>query len=101
MGAEVITGQSERVERFMTLLDRMMAALDKLEQKHATRSIGNETFLTVTELAKKLKVSERTLQEWRTSGKIDYFQFEKGGKVSFRESDVQQFLEKHLIKAWK
>lgn len=101
MGAEVITGQSERVERFMTLLDRMMTALDKLEQKHSTRSIGNETFLTVTELSKKLKVSERTLQEWRTSGKIDYVQFEKGGKVSFRESDVQQFLEKHLIKAWK
>ena len=96
---EIITKKSERVTRFMDALDRMMEWLDRLSQSHTPRLDG-ETYITDNELSEQLRVSDRTLQEWRTSGKIDYIQFEKRGKVLYRESDVKKLLEKHYHKAW-
>lgn len=56
------------------------------------RPINNEFHLTDKELSVRLKVSRRTLQEWRYSGQITYFRI--GGKMAFRESDIQAILEK-------
>lgn len=85
---EIITKQSERVTRFLSSLDRMMDGLDKLAKSHTPRLDG-EVYLTDSELSEQLRISDRTLQEWRNSGKIDFIQFEKKGKVLYRESDVK------------
>lgn len=95
---EIITKQSERVTRFLDSLDRMMEGLDILAQSHTPR-LNGETYITDNELSEQLRVSDRTLQEWRSSGKIDYIQFEKNGKVLYRESDVKKLLKKHYHKA--
>ncbi|MFR9597400.1 MAG: helix-turn-helix domain-containing protein [Rikenellaceae bacterium] len=96
---EIITKQSERVTRFLSSLDRMMDGLDKLAKSHTPRLDG-EVYLTDSELSEQLRISDRTLQEWRNSGKIDFIQFEKKGKVLYRESDVKKLLLKHYHKAW-
>ena len=80
--SEIITRQSEQVTRFLDALDRMMEGLNRLSQSHTPR-LNSETYVTDNELSEQLKVSDRTLQEWRTSGKIDYIQFEKKGKVLY------------------
>lgn len=98
--SEIITGQSERVTRFLSTIDRMMEALDGLSKSHAPR-FGGEHYVTDAELTERLKISDRTTQEWRSSGKIDYIQFEKKGKIRYRESDIQKFLEKHYLKSWQ
>lgn len=98
--SEIITKQSERVMRFLSTVDRMTEALDKLSESYAPR-FGGEHYLTDVELTEMLKISDRTTQEWRSSGKIDYIQFEKKGKILYRESDIQKFLEKHYLKAWQ
>lgn len=98
--SEIITKQSERVTRLLLTFDKMIESLDRLAKNHTLR-LGGETYLTENELSKRLKVSTRTLQEWRASGKIDYIQFEKKGKILYRESDIQKFLEKHYLKAWQ
>ena len=98
--SEIITHQSERVTRFLSTIDRMMAALDKLSKSHAPR-FGGEHYVTDAELTERLKISDRTTQEWRSSGKIDYIQFEKKGKILYRESDILKFLEKHYLKSWQ
>ncbi len=97
---EIITKQSERVTRFLGMLDRMMDGLDRLATNYTPR-LGGETYLTENELSKRLKVSTRTLQEWRSGGKIEFIQFEKKGKVVYAESAVQLLLEKSLNEAWK
>ena len=98
--SEIITQKSERVTRFLSTIDRMMEALDGLSKSHAPR-FGGEHYVTDAELTERLKISDRTTQEWRSSGKIDYIQFERKGKVLYRESDIQKFLEKHYLKAWQ
>ena len=98
--SEIITHQSERVTRFLSTIDRMMEALDGLSKSHAPR-FGGEHYVTDAELTERLKISDRTTQEWWSSGKIDYIQFEKKGKILYRESDIQKFLEKHYLKSWQ
>ena len=98
--SEIITQKSERVTRFLSTVDRMTEALDKLSDSYAPR-FGGEYYVSDAELTERLKISDRTTQEWRSSGKIDYIQFEKKGKILYRESDIQKFLEKHYLKAWQ
>ncbi len=99
--AEVITTQSERVTRFLSTVERLMSSLDQLSKLQSKRQLCDEVFITDVELCERLKVSDRTTQEWRSSGKIDYLQFEKRGKVLYRESDIQKFIEKYYVKAFR
>lgn len=63
------------------------------------RPLNDEFYLTDKEIYEKLKISPRTIQEWRYSGRIQYIQI--GGKIIFRESDIQALLEKNLRKAFR
>ena len=44
-----------------------------------------------------LRVTRRTLQQYRNDGIIPYIQM--GGKVLYRESDVQALLERNYVSA--
>lgn len=97
MSNEVITKENERVKAFFHSLDKM---LDNIETALADYKpmLNGERFLTDVQVAERLKVSRRTLQEYRTAGKIPYIQF--GGKTLYRESDIQNILEKNYREAW-
>ena len=97
--SEIITKQSERVTRYLSAVKLMKEDLKRLSENFTPR-FGGEYFITDAELCERLKVKDRTTQNWRSSGKIEYIQFEKKGKVLYRESDIQKFLEKHYQKAW-
>ena len=51
-----------------------------------------DRFLTDEELSRLLKVSRRTLQEYRTARLIPYYIVQ--GKALYRESEIQSLLEK-------
>lgn len=53
----------------------------------------------VDKLSIMLKVSRRTLQEYRNVGLISYIQF--GGKILYRESDIEKLLTDNYRKAFK
>ena len=56
------------------------------------RSLFNgERFLTDEELSKVLRVSRRTLQEYRTFGVIPYYLVQ--GKALYKESDIMKILD--------
>lgn len=55
--------------------------------------------MTDTELAEKLKLNKRTLLEYRNTGKIPYYQI--GGKILYRESDIESLLSKNRREAFK
>ncbi len=65
--------------------------------------VGKSTFAILAaswlHYLKGLKVSRRTLQDYRTTGKIPYIQL--GGKVLYRESDIQKLLEDNYRKGWQ
>ena len=58
---------------------------------------AGERYLTDKEMIALLKVSRRTLQEYRTGRKIPYIVF--GGKVLYRESDIEKMLAENYRKA--
>ena len=96
--SEIITKDNERVARLFGSLDRMLSGIERLVANHRP-TLGGERFLTDKEVSTRLKVSRRTLQEWRTNGQIAYISL--GGKVLYKESEIQKMLEKYHQKAWK
>ena len=52
---------------------------------------NGERFLTDEELSKVLRVSRRTLQEYRTFGVVPYYMVQ--GKTLYKESDILKILE--------
>lgn len=94
--SEIITKDNEKVKRFFQSIERM---LDKFETYKASYrpTLKGERFLTDVEVSERLKVSRRTLQEYRSTGKIPYFQL--GGKVLYQESDIQKLLDINYNKA--
>jgi predicted site-specific integrase-resolvase len=47
-----------------------------------------------------LKISRRTLQDYRTEGKIPYYQL-GGGKILYRESDIEKMLEDNYFASFE
>ena len=61
--------------------------------------LDGERYLTDKEVAQILKVSRRTLQEYRNNGVLPYMLL--GGKVLYRESDLEWVLESCYHPAYK
>ena len=90
MNNELITEKNERVGRFMDSLERMLKGMERLAA--GCRPVLNgERYLTDKELSARLKVSRRTLQDYRNEGRIPYILL--GGKILYRESDIERMLE--------
>ena len=53
--------------------------------------LGGEHYLTDRELSERLKISRRTLQDYRNNGILPYRQL--GGKILYRESDIERLLQ--------
>lgn len=88
---EMITKESAGVTAFLKALDRIISKVEQLTQNcHPT--LNGERFLTDREVSERLKVSRRTLQDYRNQGKMLYYHV--GGKILYKESDLERVLEK-------
>lgn len=74
---------------FMEQLDTMLDGIESMNEK-SRASFSNERFLTDREVSARLKVSRRTLQDYRNNGTIAYYQL--GGKILYKESDIERML---------
>ena len=54
--------------------------------------------LTIQEIAKRLKISERTIYRYIESGKLKAIKISLGHIVRIEEKDLNQFLKKHKTK---
>lgn len=95
---ELITKSNPRITVLFSSLDRVLDALERMAAS-CKIALNSERYFTDKELSEMLKVSRRTLQEWRNNGLIAYIQV--CNKVLYRQSDIQVLLEKELRKAWK
>lgn len=74
---------------FMEQLDSMLNGIESMNEK-SKASFGNERFLTDKEVSAWLKVSRRTLQNYRNNGMVSYYQL--GGKILYKESDIEKLV---------
>ena len=95
---ELITRNDERVASFFKSLDRMLDGIENMV-KNCKPTLVGERYLTDKEVSARLKVSRRTLQDYRDQGRIPYYQL--GGKVLYRESYIQRMLDNGYRDAFK
>lgn len=74
---------------FMEQLDSMLDGIESMNEK-SKASFGNERFMTDKEVSAWLKVSRRTLQDYRNNGMVSYYQL--GGKILYKESDIERLV---------
>lgn len=96
--SEIVNKDNHRVVGFFKAIDRMTAGIEKLVANHRPL-LGGEHYLTDREVSARLKVSRRTLQDWRTEGKIAYIML--GGKVLYKASDIEKMLSANYCKTWE
>ena len=89
---EIITQQDPQMQMFAQLMEGI---LKKLERYCATARpmLGGEVYLTGDEVCSLLRLSTRTLQDYRDNGTIAYCKI--GGKILYKQSDIQTMLERH------
>ena len=89
---EIITQQDPQMQMFAQLMEGI---LKKLERYCSTARpmLGGEVYLTGEEVCSLLQLSTRTLQESRNSGTLPFCKI--GGKILYRQSDIQAMLERH------
>lgn len=63
----------------------------ELLNKEYRPSLNGKRFYTDTQLADKLNVTKRTLQEYRDAGIISFYRLD--GKILYSEDDIDDFLK--------
>ena len=69
---------------------------EKWEENLSQDNKKNDTIYNTDELIRLLKVSRRTVQNWRDQGTIEFSQV--NGKIYYRMSAIAKMLDQNLIK---
>lgn len=86
----VLPLQDEVISRAITTMRKASQKAEKLCNNYCSL-LGGERLLTDAELSDFLKVSRRTLQEYRNDGILPYIEMK--GKCVYRESDIENVLK--------
>ena len=95
---ELINKDNKWIIHFMGSLDRLLDNVEHLTANYRP-TLGGERFFTDKEVSARLKVSRRTLQDYRNEGRIAYIQL--GGKILYRESDIEKMLNDGYRSAYR
>ena len=81
--------------------DELNIVLKELQEikkilQSSQKKLAQKEYVNTDEAAKLLKVTTRTLQNWRDQRLISFIQI--GSKILFKKADVEDFLMRHYIK---
>ena len=96
--SEMITKTPALVAEFGDSLDRLLDGIENF-MKNSRPTLGGERFLTDREVSARLKVSRRTLQDYRNNGVVSYYQL--GGKILYKESDIERMVKSGYRNAYR
>ena len=99
MNNEIREKDHEWVKNFHSNIDRLLVSLEKLFNQHRPSSMFGDELLTDKEVAYLLRVSRRTLQDYRNNGILPYTQV--GGKILYRTSDIERTLMNGYKEAYR
>ena len=77
----LLTKETPEIIRFFRNIDSLSEMLDKQEEK-LRPVLNGERYITDCELAEQLKLTRRTLAEYRINGKLPYYKI--GGKLLYK-----------------
>lgn len=76
------------MERIIERFDLLTEHINEVDKKRA--SVDGEELLDNQDILQMLKISARSLQRYRSSGKLPYYTI--SGKIYYKLSDVHQFV---------
>lgn len=94
----LITNEHEKIQTLYSQIKQAMERLSILMSEYRP-VLNGERFLTDAELSERLKLSRRTLQEYRSNGKVTYYQI--GTKILYKESDIEKLLNDNRQEAYQ
>ena len=95
---ELITLRTEGVTDAMQSMRDIESLFDKVTCNYRPL-LNGERYLSDVEVSHRLKVSRRTLQDYRDNGTLPYIKL--GGKVLYRESDLEDLLRRCYHPAYR
>ena len=93
--SNVITSEDGRIASALHALKRCTKEVDKLTDGFHP-PLGGERYMTDKEVIARLKVSRRTLQEYRNNRMLPFILL--AGKVLYPESGLRELLEANYLK---
>lgn len=87
-----------RVRSFFSSLENLSNRVKKIRDNNKP-SLDGERYYTDKELAVKLKVSRRSLQDYRNNGILPYTRI--GGRILYRASDIERTLMDGYMEAYR
>lgn len=86
---DILDNKSPQISSFLTALDELSNAIQKALQNR-TPHLNGEKYLTNREVCQLFRISPRTLQSWRDTGKIPFIRLK--GKILYREAKITNVL---------
>ncbi|UVR75544.1 helix-turn-helix domain-containing protein [Bacteroides xylanisolvens] len=93
----MLTKESPEIIRFFRIL-RACPKYWTHRRKRCGPVLNGERYMTDSELAEHLKLTRRTLAEYRITGKLPYYKV--GGKLLYKEKDILVLLERNRMEAF-
>lgn len=90
--SSVYTRTSPEIENFFSDTLAILEIAERLNDDIKPTLMGKR-FYTDAQLAEKLNISRRTLQDYRDSGLIAFYRFD--GKILYADDDVEEMLKSH------
>lgn len=96
MNNDLITKDDELIIGFFMSLDRMLDKIEGMADNYRP-VLNGERYLSDKELSERLRVSRRTLQDYRDRGRIPFYQL--CGKILYCESEIQKILDQNHVES--
>lgn len=97
MSHSLLTKENPEIIRFFRNIEKLEVLLDAQTDKFRP-ILNGDRYMTDSELAEKLKLTRRTLADYRINGKLPYYKI--GGKLLYKEKDILSLLEKNRMEAF-
>ncbi|MCE8921499.1 helix-turn-helix domain-containing protein [Bacteroides ovatus] len=83
---DILDNKSPQIGSFFTVLNELSDTIQEALQNR-TPHLNGEKYLTNREVCQLLRISSRTLQNWRDTGKIKFIRL--NGKILYRANDLK------------
>ena len=85
---DILDHKSPQIYTFFKALDELSNTIQQA-LKTRTPHLNGEKYLTNREVCQLLRISPRTLQKWRDTGKIKFIRL--NGKILYKETDITYY----------
>lgn len=89
---DILDNKSPQISSFFTDLDKLSNTIEQALQNR-TPHLNGEKYLTNLEVCQLLRISSRTLQNWRDTGKIPFIRLK--GKILYEQSKIFLFIKQN------